>query len=54
MSDAIKVTGICVSGILCFAFVAIGEMELGYSFAGVFGALLGFPVIGKGLQKLIK
>ena len=54
MSDAVKVAGLCVSGVLCFVFIAIGERELGYAFISVFGALLGFPVIGKGIQKLVK
>ena len=52
MSEPVKVAGICISGVCCFACAAIGEMEMAYAFGGVFGALLGFPMIGKGIKKL--
>jgi len=54
MSDAIKVAGICCSMVASVSFALIGQMELCYSFAGVFGALLGFPIIARGIQKLTK
>jgi len=54
MNDSVKVAGICCSTLGAIAFAALGLMELCYAFAGVFGALLGFPVIGKGIQKLFK
>ena len=54
MSDTVKVAGLCISGLLSFAFAAIGEMQLCYSFAGVFGAILGLPIIARGIQKLSK
>ena len=54
MSDAIKVAGICVSGVCALGFAAIGEMNFAYAFGGVFGALLGFPILGKGVQKIVK
>jgi len=54
MSDAVKVAGLCCSAVCSVVFALIGQMELCYGFTGVFGALLGFPVIGKGIQKLSK
>jgi len=54
MSEAVKVAGICMSGVLCFAFAAIGEPIWAKTFGSVFGALIGLPVIGKGIQKLTK
>jgi hypothetical protein len=54
MSDPVKVAGICMSGLGAICFAALGQMELCYSFAGVFGAILGFPIIGQGIQKLVK
>jgi hypothetical protein len=54
MSDAVKVAGICCSAVASISFALMGQMELCYSFAGVFGALLGLPIIAKGIQKLVK
>ena len=54
MSEPVKVAGICMSGLGAIAFGALGLMELCYSFAGVFGALLGFPIAGRGIAKMIK
>ena len=52
MSDAVKVAGICVSGLCCFACAAIGEMEMAYAFGGVFGSLLGLPVAYRAGKKI--
>ena len=54
MSEPVKVAGICCSA-LCFCVsLAMGEMNFVYSFGGLLGAILGFPIVGKGLQKIFK
>jgi len=54
MSDAIKVTGICCSAVICVVSLMIGEMEFAYSAGGMFALLLGLPPIGSGIRKLVK
>ena len=60
MSEAVKVAGIIISGLVCFGFATIGVMEdkpvlmnFAYSFGGVFGMLLGIPIFGK-INNIIK
>ena len=61
MSDSIKAVTLIVSGLVCFGFGVVGAiyelkilLDLCYSFGGVFGALIGFPIVAKGIQKLAK
>jgi len=62
MSDAVKVAGLCVSGVVCFGFAVIGIaydypelMPFAYGFGSAFGTLLGIPVlqgIGRAIKKI--
>ena len=61
MSDSIKAVALIVSGLVSFGFGVVGAiydlqilLDLCYSFGGLFGALLGFPIIARGIQKLAK
>jgi len=54
MNDAVKVAGLCCSMLGFVVSLLLEERELAYACISAFGALLGFPVIGKGIQKLVK
>jgi len=54
MNDSVKVAGLCCSAVCFVVSLVVNEMNLAYAFAGVFGAILGLPVIGKGISKLAK
>ena len=61
MSDNIKAVAVITSGLVCFGFGVVGAiyeqeilMNLCYAFGSVFGALIGFPIIGRAIQKLAK
>jgi len=52
MDIAVKVTGLVMSGLLSLGFALIGEMELCYSFGGIFTLIIGGPPIGSRIKKL--
>jgi len=54
MNDSVKVMGLAGSTIICVVALVLGEMNFAYGAASMFGALLGLPPIGRGLQKLFK
>lgn len=54
MSDSVKVMGLAGSTIICVVSLVLGEMNFAYGAASMFGALLGLPPMGRGLQKLFK
>jgi|GEM_PF-4046938 len=54
MSDSVKVMGLFGSMMICLAALYLGLMEFAYGAASMFGAILGLPVMGRGLQKLFK
>lgn len=54
MSEPLKVTGLIMTGVLCFGFAVMGEPIWAKTFGGLFGAILGLPVIGAGIQKLVR
>jgi hypothetical protein len=54
MSDALKVTGICCSTVICGIALLLGEMEFAYASGGIIPLILGLPPLGRGLQKLCK
>jgi len=54
MSDPIKVTGMICSMIGFVVCLVLGQDVLSKTFFSIFCALIGLPVVGKGLQKLVK
>ena len=61
MSDSVRVVALIVSGLVSFGFGVVGAiyglqilLDLCYSFGGLFGALLGLPIVARGIQKLAK
>jgi len=61
MTERLKETGMIMSVIACVALAISGRamdsevlMNMAYSFGGIFGAIVGFPFVGKGISKLVK
>lgn len=54
MNDAVKVVGICCSTVICTISLVVGEMEFAYASGGIIPLILGLPVVGQGLRKLVK
>jgi len=54
MSDALKVTGICCSAVICVVALLLGEREFAYASGGIIPLILGLPAVGRGLSKLVK
>ena len=54
MSEALKVTGICCSTVICVISLALGEMEFAYASGGIIPLVLGLPPLGRGLQRIFK
>jgi len=54
MSDSVKVMGLVGSTIIGVVALLLGEMNFAYGAVSLFAAILGLPVMGRGLQKLFK
>lgn len=50
MEPIVKVAGLVMSGLLSLGFALIGEMELCYSFGGIFSLIIGGPPVGHGIK----
>lgn len=54
MSDAVKVTALCCSIVGFVVCLLLEQQEFTYTFVSIFGAILGLPIVTKGIQKLVK
>jgi len=54
MNDAVKVAGLCCSAVICVVALALGEMNFAYSAGGIFAGILGLPIVGNGIKKLVR